>query len=427
MPRFLRFLSSTVAAVGLVGALSPAAGAQPERLATRLPLVVIDSPARIADEPKVTARMRVMDRPGRRVNRRGDPPTAYRGRIGIETRGQLSQTWPKKSFAVETRDRRGEDRDVRLLGLPKESDWILFASYADRSLMRDALAFAATRRMGRYAPRMRYVELVLNRRYRGVYVLMEPLEIGKRRIDAGKDAVLMELTVPEKVDPGDETFVSGKGGALVSFADPDPDDLSTAEKARMRRLVQQFDAALTSADAADPARGWRRWLDERSAVDYLLLQELFRNVDAFFASTHLHATPGGRLVLGPPWDFDLALGNATEPWALTTEGWIPSFRPWASRLKDAGLRRAMLARWRELRAAGLRERLLATADRHARTLRAPARRNFARWPTLSRPPFATQPVRRSYRDEVRATKLWLAQRIAWLDGALAQAAVARGK
>ena len=69
--------------------------------APALPVLRIDAPRAIPDEPKVGATLRM---PG------------YRGRIGIERRGQSSQQFPKKSFAIELRDARGEDRKAPLLG-----------------------------------------------------------------------------------------------------------------------------------------------------------------------------------------------------------------------------------------------------------------------------------------------------------------------
>jgi cob(I)alamin adenosyltransferase len=78
----------------------------------------------------------------------------------------------------------------------------------------------------------------------------------------------------------------------------------------------------------------------------------------------------------------------------------------------------MRRRWRELRARGLRDALLATTDRHAKLLREPARRNFARWPVLRSGVFPGQEPRGSYRAEVRATRRWLDRRIAQLDRAL---------
>jgi CotH kinase protein len=417
MPRIPRLLLPACALVAALAAAAPAS-ARAERVATRLPLVIIDTKRPIADEPKVTARMRVVDRRGRRTNRPRHRPNAYRGWIGIEHRGNWSQAWPKKSFAVETRDRKGDDRDVRLLGLPEESDWVLHATYADRSLLRNVLAFDLARRMGRYAPRVRFVEVILDGRYHGVYVLMEPLEVGKRRLRAGEDGVLLELAIAEKFDPGDEWFAA-PSGATLRFADPDPDDLSDDEKTRLRTQVAGFDAALHSAISSDPASGWRRWAHERSVVDFVLVQELMRNQDAFHASTYLHAARGGRLVFGPPWDFDLSLGNASHPPMTTPQGWITEGHPWILRLKDPALRQAMLARWEQLRAKGLRRWLQRSINRRARTLGGPARRNFARWRILGpNAVFEGQPARGSHGAEVRALKRWVDERIAWLDGAL---------
>jgi hypothetical protein len=101
------------------------------------------------------------------------------------------------------------------------------------------------------------------------------------------------------------------------------------------------------------------------------------------------------------------------------EGWLLSGRPWAGALlDDAGFRGALAARWRAVRAAGLIETLQGTVERGARRLHAPARRNFARWPTLDRPTFADQPVHGSYPAAVAALKDWIARRAAWIDTAL---------
>src|ERR687895_356044 len=109
----------------------------------------------------------------------------YRGRIGIEQRGQSSRRlFPKKSFAIELRGARGGDRKVPLLGMPDDGDWVLYAPYNDKTLMRNVLAYETARWMGRYAARTRFVKLRLNGRYHGVYVLMERLELGDDRVDA---------------------------------------------------------------------------------------------------------------------------------------------------------------------------------------------------------------------------------------------------
>lgn len=75
-------------------------------------------------------------------SRINDEANVYNGYAGIEIRGQSSQhLFPKKSYGFETRDAKGEDLKVTLLGLPEESDWVLYAPYTDKTLLRNALTF----------------------------------------------------------------------------------------------------------------------------------------------------------------------------------------------------------------------------------------------------------------------------------------------
>jgi len=66
--------------------------------------------------------------------------------------------------------------------MPAESDWVLNASYNDRTFMRDVLAHDLGIRMGLLGSRTRYVELVINDVYQGVYILMEKIKKGKYRV-----------------------------------------------------------------------------------------------------------------------------------------------------------------------------------------------------------------------------------------------------
>jgi hypothetical protein len=165
---YLAGMRRVLALVPLVAAL-----AAPSAVQARLPVVKIDASRSIPNEPKVRAMLRM---PG------------YRGRIGIERRGQSSQQFfPMKSYAVEL------GRDAGLLGMPEDDDWVLYAPYNDKSLMRNVLAYRTAGLFGRYAARTRYVQLRLNGRYQGIYVLMEKLELGKRRVQG---EALYELTFP---------------------------------------------------------------------------------------------------------------------------------------------------------------------------------------------------------------------------------------
>jgi hypothetical protein len=116
--------------------------------------------------------------------------------IGIHVRGQTSREFPKKQYSVELRDETtGDDRKLSLLGMPKESDWVLSDSVImDRSLIRNAFAYALSNRIGRYAPRTRFVEAFLvddggdlsRASYVGVYTLVEKIKRDPDRVDVAK-------------------------------------------------------------------------------------------------------------------------------------------------------------------------------------------------------------------------------------------------
>ena len=99
----------------------------------------------------------------------------------MKLRGFSTLRLPKRSYTFHTVDAKTNQVKVPLLGLPKEEDWVLYAPYEDKTMIRDVLAYELSNKMGRYAPRTRYVEFFLNtdggpvnmRDYAGVYVLVE--------------------------------------------------------------------------------------------------------------------------------------------------------------------------------------------------------------------------------------------------------------
>jgi CotH protein/VTC domain-containing protein len=382
------FRAAPVAAVGLaLAAAAPAAADVPgaSAAAADVPRLHLRSSKAIRDEPKVPARLSVGGR-------------TYR--VEAEWRGQASQLYPKKSYAIEA------ERRVRLLGMPAERDWVLNAAYADPSLLRDVVAHAAARRLGLPASRTRPVELRLNGRRRGVYVLMEQPELSRHRL---RGEALLELTEPRKLDRGDDSFPSATG---LSVRHVEPDEADKKNAVAARRALEALERALGGPD-------WRAHLDERSAVDYVLHAELLGNQDTFHASTFVYLRRDGRLAMGPVWDFDLSAGNVVEPVLARADGWMLANRPWAAALHaDPAFRAALAVRWRDVRARGLVEALQRAIDRHARALRAPARRNFTRWPTLGTQVFRNQVVQPSHAAAVAALKDWLVRRSAWMDAAL---------
>jgi hypothetical protein len=193
-------------------------------LADSLPRIVITTDSPINAQKKVDGRMKVYD------SSATDAACSYDGCIGIKWRGNSSLSFDQKKYTLELRDDAGKDRDVSLLGMPKESDWVLLAPYNDISMLRDPFAFQLWRDMGHWAPRTSYCEVSVNGEYMGIYILSESIKRGPDRVNISKlkksDVSGRELTGGyivrvDAFDQDDATFASAVKGIQTAFAAPE--------------------------------------------------------------------------------------------------------------------------------------------------------------------------------------------------------------
>ncbi|MBX2916472.1 MAG: CotH kinase family protein [Cyclobacteriaceae bacterium] len=423
---------------------------------SNLPIVVINTGgAPIFDEPKIVADMGIIDNgPGQR-NNVTDAFNNYNGKIAIEIRGSSSQSFPKKQYSIELRNAAGEDVSAPLLGMPAEEDWVLFAPYNDKSLMRDVLAYKIGRDMGRYAPRTRYCELVLNSQYQGVYVLIEKIKRDKNRVDINKldpdENTGNNLTGGYIIKIDKETG-SGNGGWTSLYTPPNRSgsqtiyyqydypkaaDISAPQKNYIRQFMLDFETALVGSNYNNPVTGYSRYIDVDSFIDFFIVNEVSKNVDGYRLSTFLHKqrdSDGGKLVMGPVWDFNLGFGNADYCTSGTPTGWVTSFNTicptdywlipfwWSKLYQDGNYRSKLAARWTELRADKLQtSRLHTYIDSVYAVLNTEAAtRNFTRWPVLGQYVWPNFYVGSSFQDEVNWLKNWVTQRMNWLDANMPQ-------
>ncbi|MFZ4545033.1 MAG: CotH kinase family protein [Saprospiraceae bacterium] len=105
----------------------------------------------------------------------------------MEIRGSYSQTLPKKGYGFRTLkpDNISNDNVIHL-GIPAENDWVLNSLNYDPSLIRDYIGFNLSNKMGRYASRKAFCEVVVNSEYLGLYLLQEKIKVDKNRINIVK-------------------------------------------------------------------------------------------------------------------------------------------------------------------------------------------------------------------------------------------------
>ncbi len=406
---------------------------------SNLPIIIIHTNGQqIIDERRIRARMQVIYHGNGQRNNLSDPADDYDGWIAIELRGSASMAYPKKSYRLETQDSNGENLNVSLIGMPAENDWVLYGPYDDQSLIRNVLAYQLSNDIGRYASRTRFCELVLNNDYRGLYVLMEKIKRDKNRVNISKldsldrsgDAITGGYII--KFDKVEGENVGGwwsNRGIFYQYHYPRADAILPEQKAYIRNFMNQFEAAMSQPNIADPISGYPKYIDVPSFVDHFILNEFCKNVDAYRISNFMYKdrdSKGGKLCEGPIWDFNLSFGKAwykedlfrDDEWEVDHNRYKPNDWPkvpfWWERLgHDPSFAQMVQQRWRELRATVLSlDYVYRTIDQLVDTLREARVRNFDRWPETAKD--------HSYETEILMMKLWINDRVNWIEAHLDQ-------
>ncbi len=372
-------------------------------------------------------------------------PLATQVRAGIEVRGSSSAGFPKKSYSVELRDGAGDDQPASLLGLPSESDWVLYAPYTDKSFMNDVLAYELHEAMGHYAVRRRYVEVFLDQSggtlgygdYVGVYVLLEKIKIDKNRVNI---AQMTPQTVAEpdisggyilkrdRLEDADDVPVSASNGfgsiITLGIEDPKKNELAPAQISWIQAWLGQLGASLAPANFAT-TKAYTNYLDPDSFIDNQWIVEFPKNIDGYRLSNFMHKDRGGRLKMDPIWDWNLSFGNADYADGEATANWYypivdDANYPWMRRLfQDPDFNQRYIDRWGELRTnlfnpANLQPRI----DRIAAEISEAANRDYQRWPRMGsyiwpNPP-GIVPIT-TFAGMVTWIKNWTSNRFSWID------------
>lgn len=417
-----------------------------------LPIIVINTGGQaIPNEPKIVASFSLISNSAGKRNAVTDAPV-YSGKIGIEQRGATSrQLFPKKPYGIELRDATGQtSASVSLLGMPAESDWVMNAVYNDKTLVREALTYDLNRKISSvYTPRFRYCELLLDGKYEGIYILFEKIKRDKNRIDMATlkktDVSGDELTggyllkvdksegSPSRSWTSPQKNINGKA-ALIQIDRPKPEDLAEEQFQYIKKYVTDFENTLAGTNFRDPAIGYRKYVDELSVIDYMLITEICRNVDGYRLSTYFYKdkeSKGGKLVMGPIWDYNLTYGNADYCDGNKSEGWEYNFNRvcpgdgfgqpfwWERFLQDPDFTTKLSLRYKALRQTVLTtDKLHAYIDSSTTRLTEARIRNFVRWPVIGKYVWPNGYVGKTYEDDVSFLKDWIRKRLIWMDGAM---------
>ena len=404
---------------------------------SNLPIVVIntDGGVTIPDEPKVLATMKIIWHQDGSRNYLTDVNNPeflnYDGRIGIEIRGSSSQNLPKKPYGLETLQADDvTNNTVRFLGMPKENDWVLNSLAFDQTGMRDVISYELSEKMGQYAPRRVYCEVVINNDYKGLYVFMEKIKADDNRVNIEKmdetcnsypEVTGGYITKADKTTGNDQVAWTMQGygngwwgGPSTDFIHhyPKPDNITNAQHNYIKSVF--FDIAdKAGSHNTSIENGISSIIDIPPFVDFMMIAEFSSNVDVYSFSTFFHKDRKGKLRAGPVWDYNLTFGHDEfgnrsryDVWQFdNNDNTGPKF--WKD-LFDTDMFRCLFAkRWFEITSEGnpLNYNEISSRMNEIDELITEAvGRDNQRWSKMTQ-----------HASEIQAMKTWIQQRINWLN------------
>ncbi len=358
----------------------------------------------------------------------------------IHVRGSSSAEFPKKSYSLSFTDQFGDGDAPAWIDLGAHEKWVLGAPwFYDLNFINNAYVYALSNRLGRWAPRTRLAELYLSTDggeidaadYAGIHVITDRIEVAAKRVDidvlrkeelTGIDVTGGYILKIDPAEPGEISWTTRGGypetpGSSLVLVAPAAHEAAAEQVVHLKDYVQRMeDALVASRDSGWKQRPYLDFIDRASWVDQHLLQVFTANPDALVRSTYFTKDRGGRLVAGPAWDFDRALGSRRDERSFwpdiwfgvgATDAWQTGW--WRLLTRDPEFMQDWIDRWQ-----GLRRSRLATSElvqlvaELTAAVGSAADRDAARWPENLSP-------EGGYAGQLGQLKDWIRARADWID------------
>ncbi|MBM4104620.1 MAG: hypothetical protein FJ263_11365, partial [Planctomycetes bacterium] len=366
-------------------------------------------------------------------------PEHFNGLGQIRYRGE--STYAQGHYAIEIQDENGMDKDVSLLGMPAESDWVLSYDVLDYTMMKKGISYKWFQDMGHYAPRQRYVELYLNTDggaistadYKGLFMLREKIKRDENRVDIARLDASHNLAPKvsggyivknDKEDTGDVPLVGFETAPYGIIIDGtttivEPGGLlppTSAQITWISNYMNQFHAALwqnTSSSYYVPGSVYTDYVEETSWIDHGFVEQIGNDADAFRFSYYINKDREGKLCSGPPWDYDRAFHNNGGSYDRAYNVWKAESKlpgKWHQGLQQYLEYKMQLAdRWFEHREEVLNTALTMAYIDQTKAL---ISESMSRSRTM-------KPYPKPFDEEINLFKTWITNRLNWLDGYIA--------
>lgn len=293
-------------------------------------------------------------------------------RCEVHYRGGISSGFPKPSLALRF------DRRRALLDLPEDKDFVLNASYIDKTFLRHKMCYDLFRAMQperNRAPLCTYAMLRRASDELGLYVVMQKLDASTLGVGkADSTSVIFKdppLFYTSRITPQDSDNYYQQ-----TFPKKRKDD-RTAQIEALRSFVFESDDSTLRAQVAEV-------VDLDNVVDWHLLLLLSNNSDGLLKNFYLYKADDRTPWRVAPWDYDHSLGrDGDNAYNMLTDTVDCSRNELLRRLWQwDAYRQRLCNRWWQLRQQGTISTmaLCGWIDTQARDLRRAVKANERRWP-----------------------------------------------
>ena len=360
------------------------------------------------------------DRPADEIRGRGNASWA---------KPEWNLNYPKKPYRIRFTEQ------LQLLGLPEARNWILLAEYRDPTFLYNPLAFEAARNIFEmpFTHHYYHVHLFLNGDYRGLYGLTEQKQVHKNRINIDPDyGWYVDIDSYWDEEP---KFKTANYNIPVMIKSPEPEGAADMSNPAYNFVRDDWNG-LSSLMAAGnfPDNGYRDLIDINALIDYLIVNEIAHNQefgnDGNVRSLLAYKDKGGKITMGPVWDFDCGFGynyQSTHRYFTTYTQFITKVQFLQRFYDDPVFRVRFRERWNEKYNQIMD--LFGYVENMGQKIRAAVTKDTERWlVTSSNPPggfpggsnsanngYVSSEYIANHADAVNQLKAWLNSRISWLN------------